>query len=121
MTVLHNRVSQVELKKRLYEETFSRTTFSFYKYFPISDPVAFRDEFYKLGESHGLFGRVYVAKEGVNAQLSIPQNNYQIFKQALQGIPVLRGIRLNVSVDNDGKSFWVLKVKVRDKIVADGI
>ena len=33
MALLHNRVSQAELKKLFYEEKEHRTTISFYKYF----------------------------------------------------------------------------------------
>jgi UPF0176 protein len=47
MSVLHNRVSNQELKQKLYEEDFPRTTISFYQYFPIQDPQAFRDELYR--------------------------------------------------------------------------
>ena len=50
MALLHNRVSQKELKKLLYEETESRITVSFYKYAVIHDPKAFRDELYKKSE-----------------------------------------------------------------------
>jgi UPF0176 protein len=33
----------------------------------------------------------------------------------------MNGLRLNIAVDDDGKSFYVLDIKVRKKIVADGI
>ena len=46
MAVLHNRISQKELKQRLMEETEFRKTVSFYHYFPITDPETFRDELY---------------------------------------------------------------------------
>jgi UPF0176 protein len=121
MAVLHNRVSQKELKDRLYREAEPRTTISFYHYFPIADPKVFRDEMYKALESIKVFGRIYVAHEGINAQLSVPQSNFEKFKSYLYSIEPLNGIRLNIAVDDDGKSFWVLKIKVRDKIVADGI
>ena len=121
MAVLHNRVSQKELKERLYQEAEPRTTISFYHYFPIADPKIFRDEMYKALEAIKVFGRIYVAHEGINAQLSVPQGNFENFKTYLYSIEPLNGIRLNIAVDNDGKSFWVLKIKVRDKIVADGI
>ncbi len=68
-----------------------------------------------------MFGRIYVAHEGINAQISVPESHFESFKQFLYSYPALEGIRLNIAVDNDGKSFWVLKVKVREKIVADGI
>lgn len=121
MAVLHNRVSQAELKKRLYEETEYRITVSFYNYFYIEDPVVFRDELYKGLNDLKVFGRIYVAHEGVNAQVSIPETNFPLFKEYLYHFAGLNGIRLNIAVDNDGKSFWVLKIKVREKIVADGI
>jgi UPF0176 protein len=121
MAVLHNRVSQAELKIRLFEEKEFRKTISFYQYFTISDPQAFRDEFYKGLHELNVFGRIYVASEGINAQASVPESNYEALVQFLNGYEALNGIRINVAVDDDGKSFWVLKVKIRDKIVADGI
>jgi UPF0176 protein len=121
MAVLHNRISQRELKQRLLEETEPRTTISFYQYFPIDDPKAFRDELYKHLDLLKVFGRIYLAHEGINAQISVPAGNYDALKGYLYSIEALDGLRLNIAVDDDGKSFWVLKIKVRDKIVADGI
>ncbi|MEJ0101091.1 MAG: rhodanese-related sulfurtransferase [Bacteroidota bacterium] len=120
MAVLHNRVSAEELKKRLYEETEPRTTISFYRYFSIDEPQQFRDSLYKALHELNVFGRIYVAHEGINAQISVLSANFEAFKNYLYSIGPLNGIRLNTAVD-DGKSFWVLKVKVREKIVADGI
>lgn len=121
MTVLHNRISQKELKQRLLEETEPRTTISFYQYFHIDDPKSFRDQLYKQLDLLKVFGRIYLAHEGINAQISVPGSNFQKLKEYLYSIEPLNGIRLNIAVDDDGKSFWVLKIKVRDKIVADGI
>jgi UPF0176 protein len=121
MALLHNRVSQKELKRLLFEETEPRTTISFYKYASIEDPQAFRDEFYKNLHDLKAFGRIYVAHEGINAQMSVPSSNFEKLKEYLNTISFLKNIRLNIAVDDDGKSFWVLKVKVREKIVADGI
>jgi UPF0176 protein len=121
MAILHNRVSQEELKKRLFEETEFRITVSFYQYFFIEDPKAFRDNLYVGLNDLRVFGRIYVANEGINAQVSIPESNFEQFRQYLYSFPALDGLRLNVAVDDDGKSFWVLKIKVREKIVADGI
>ena len=121
MAVLHNRVSQRELKERLYEEKEPRTTISFYHYFLIPDPAAFRDQLYIRLSSVNAFGRIYVANEGINAQLSVPASKYPSFTEILSSIAGLENVRLNIAVDDDGKSFWVLKIKVRDKIVADGI
>jgi UPF0176 protein len=68
-----------------------------------------------------VFGRIYVAGEGINAQVSVPASNFEAFKELLYSYSLLNGIRLNIAIDDDGKSFWVLKIKVRKKIVADGI
>src|SRR5258706_13734298 len=121
MALLYNRVSQKELKERLYQETEPRITISFYHYFAIDEPAQFRDSLYKALDGLNVFGRIYIAKEGINAQLSVPQSNYDSLNSYLYFIAPLNGIRLNKAVDDDGKSFWVLKIKVRDKIVADGI
>ena len=121
MAVLHNRVSQKELKERLYQETEPRTTISFYQYFFIEDPKQFRDELFKALNELKVFGRIYIAHEGINAQISVPQSRFGSLKNYLYSIEPLNGLRLNIAVDDDGKSFWVLKIKVRDKIVADGI
>lgn len=83
MPVLHNRISNEELKARMLAETEPRTTVSFYKYFSIDDPKAFRDSLYVQFEKLKVFGRIYVAKEGINAQISVPQHNFDAFKAAL--------------------------------------
>jgi UPF0176 protein len=118
---LHNRVSQKELKELLYKETEKRTTISFYNYFHIDDPRAFRDMLYRHLDELKVFGRIYVAHEGINAQISVPASRFEALKAFLNSVPGLKDIRLNIAVDDDGKSFWVLKIKVREKIVADGI
>jgi UPF0176 protein len=118
---LHNRISQKELKERLFRETEPRTTLSFYRYFRVDDPSQFRDLLYHGLDALKVFGRIYIAREGINAQVSVPQNQLEPFKHYLDSIEPLNGLRLNIAVNHDGKSFWVLKVKVRDKIVADGI
>lgn len=130
MALLHNRVSQAELKKLLYEETEHRTTISFYQYFHVDDPKQFRDDLYLALNALKVFGRIYIAHEGINAQVSVPDSNVNAFRDYLYSIEPLNGVRLNIAVEaaeqlNDklsqGKSFWVLKIKVREKIVADGI
>ncbi len=121
MALLHNRVSQKELKELLYQETEPRTTISFYHYFPIDNPQQFRDELYQGLHALKVFGRIYVAQERINAQVSVPESRFDAFRTYLYSIPYLDGLRLNIAVDDDGRSFWVLKIKVRPKIVADGI
>jgi UPF0176 protein len=118
---LRNLVNKDELKRRMQESAEPRTTLSFYQYHHISDPQAFRDQLFLSWSELGVFGRVYVADEGINGQISLPTGNFEAFKTALYSIPFLNGIRLNVAVDDDGKSFYKLAIKVRQKIVADGL
>jgi len=121
MEELRNLVSKTELKRRLQSDDELRTTVSFYKYHPIDAPQIFRDELYLNLERLGVLGRIYVAAEGINAQISVPKRNYEEFVIYLYSIDFLDGVRLNVAVDDDGKSFWALHIRVRKKIVADGI
>lgn len=121
MKHLHNRISQEELKAMLFQETEHRITISFYQYFKIESPKDFRDELYRNLAELRVFGRIYLANEGINAQISVPESNFELLKKYLYTIEALENLRLNIAVDDDGKSFWVLKIKVREKIVADGI
>ena len=118
---LYNKVNKDELKRLMEESDEKRITLSFYQYAHIENPELFRNDFYRLLESVGVFGRIYVAKEGINGQISVPKNQFELLKEKLYSIPFLNGIRLNIAIDDDGKSFYKLKIKVRNKIVADGL
>lgn len=119
---LHNRVSRKELKEKILQDSTPRVTVSFYCYFKILNTQHFRNQFYKEFSSINVLGRVYIAEEGINAQVSIPEQNLNQFKKLLYGFDdALENLRINVAVDDDGKSFYVFDVKVREKIVADGI
>ncbi|MFK7936409.1 MAG: rhodanese-related sulfurtransferase [Saprospiraceae bacterium] len=118
---LHNKINRDELKQRLQEDTTPRTTLSFYQYAKIENPPLFRNQLYAAWDELGVFGRVYVANEGINAQISVPDENFAAFKIQLSSIEFLRDIRLNIAIEDDGKSFYKLKIKVRNKIVADGL
>ncbi len=118
---LYNKVNNDELKQRMLASDEKRITLSFYQYANIENPELFRHQFYKLLDEVGVYGRIYVAKEGVNGQMSVPENNFEAFKKALYSIPFLKGIRINIAIEDDGKSFFKLKIKIRKKIVADGL
>ncbi len=118
---LHNRIDKRILKEKLAQLQEERITISFYKYHQIAEPQTFRDTLYKTFEQIHVMGRIYVANEGINAQISIPKNKFEIFRDTLYSISFLHGIRLNVAVDDNGKSFFKLKILVRKKIVADGL
>lgn len=98
-----------------------RITISFYKYAKIGNPEILRNHLYQEWEKLKVLGRIYVAFEGINAQLSIPSHNLDDFKAQLNTISFLENVRLNLAVEQDDNSFLKLKVKVRDKIVADGL
>jgi UPF0176 protein len=119
--VLHNKVNGEELKARLLASPEPRITLSFYKYHHIGNPQVLRDHLFIMWNQRAVLGRIYVSFEGINAQLSVPEEHWEAFKADLDTITFLKGIRLNIAVEDDGKSFFKLKVKVRKKIVADGL
>lgn len=118
---LYNRINGRLLKEKMRSATEDRTTVSFYKYHHITDPAAFRNELYQNLDEQNVLGRVYVAAEGINAQISVRTSAFDDFKNYLYSIPFLNGVRLNTAVQDDGKSFFKLKILVRKKIVADGL
>lgn len=122
MPVLYNKVDNAVLKQRMLEDDTPRTTISLYKYFKIEDPQTFRDSLYLKFRDLDVMGRVYIAHEGINAQISVPTANLDAFRECVYTFhPELDQLRLNIAIEDDGKSFWVLRMKVRDQIVADGI
>lgn len=119
---LYNKIEGKVLKEQLARAPkLNRVTISFYKYHQLSDPHAFRNELYLLFDQLAILGRIYVAHEGINAQISVPAVNQDIFREKLYGISFLDGVRLNIAIDDNGKSFFKLKILVRNKIVADGL
>jgi len=118
---LHNRVNKEVLKERLNEDPRPRTTTSFYQYHNIKQTQEFRDELYLLLDKLEVYGRIYVSTEGINAQISVLDEKWEAFVKALYSIPFLDGVRLNIAIEDDGKSFYKLKIKIRSKIVADGL
>jgi UPF0176 protein len=118
---LHNRIEGRVLKEKMRSATEKRVTISFYRYHHIPDAEAFRNELYLNFEKLGVLGRVYIAAEGINAQISVPEQNTDTFRSYLYSIGFLNGVRLNIAVQDDGRSFFKLKILVRKKIVADGL
>lgn len=118
---LYNRVEGRVLKEKMRSAPEKRVTVSFYKYHRIPDTARFRDELYIGFENLNILGRIYVAHEGINAQISIPEEKITSFRNYLYSIPFLNGVRLNIAVQDTGKSFFKLKILTRKKIVADGL
>lgn len=121
MAQLHNQINKEILKERLVEETFERTTLSFYRYVIINDVNYFRDQLYiKLDEMNCL-GRIYVAREGINAQMSVPRHNMEAFLKMLEENEFLNKMPIKYAVEDDGKSFYKLIVRQKNRILADGL
>lgn len=118
---LYNKLSAKERAALIDAAGKDRITISFYQYHQIKNPQILRDKFFLEWNSLDVLGRIYVSYEGINAQLSVASENFYALKNQLDSIFFLKDIRLNVAIDQDNKSFLKLKVKVRNKIVADGL
>ena len=118
---LYNTLSAEERAQLIDEAGRQRLTLSFYAYAKIEDPKKFRDDLFIAWNALDALGRIYVANEGINAQMSVPADNFEAFKETLEVYDFMKGIRLNVAVDQDDHSFLKLTIKVRHKIVADGL
>ncbi|WP_338732191.1 rhodanese-related sulfurtransferase [Mangrovimonas cancribranchiae] len=118
---LYNNLSAKERAKLIEEAGKDRLTISFYKYAKIGNPEIFRNHMFLAWDEFEVLGRIYVANEGINAQLSVPAENFNAFKNHLDTITFLENVRLNIAVEQDNFSFLKLKVKVRSKILADGL
>ncbi len=118
---LYNTLSARERTELIEQAGKERLTISFYQYAKIEKPETFRDHLFLTWNTLDVLGRIYVAHEGINAQLSVPADNFNQFKNHLDTISFLENVRLNIAIEHDNFSFLKLKVKVRDKIVADGL
>jgi len=121
MTSLHNRVNKEILKQRRAGEPFNRTTLSFYRYVIIDQLQSFRDEFYTQLNELNCFGRIYVAREGINAQMSVPSENLKAFLELLEKNVYLKNMPIKYAIEDDGKSFYKLIVRLKNRILADGL
>ncbi len=118
---LYNTLSAEERARLIDDAGKQRLTLSFYAYARIEDPTQFRNELFLAWNPLEVLGRIYVAHEGINAQLSVPADHFYAFKDTIEQYDFMKGIRLNVAVEHDDHSFLKLTIKVRDKIVADGL
>ncbi len=120
---LWNTLSKEELEIKLRESGYQFVTISFYQYAKIENPQLFRDHLFQMWSKLDVVGRTYVASEGINAQIAVPTKNLNQFRTELYEIDFLDGIRLNIAVDESEAEFpfLKLKIKVRHKILADGL
>ena len=118
---LYNTLSAEERSELIDNSGKQRLTLSFYAYSKIKNPKEFRDNLFQAWNNLDVLGRIYVATEGINAQLSLPADHFYAFKDSIETYEFMNGIRLNVAIEQDDHSFLKLTIKVRDKIVADGL
>ena len=117
---LYNTLSAEE-RAKLIDQAGQRLTLSFYAYAKIENPTQFRNDLFLKWNKLDALGRIYVAKEGINAQMSVPAENIDAFRETLETYDFMKGIRLNIALEHDDHSFLKLTIKVRHKIVADGL
>lgn len=118
---LHNKVNREVLREQILHSNEPRNTVSFYNYYQLKNPAFVRDYLFIEFDKLGVLGRIYVASEGINAQASVPQARWNEFVNFMESISFLKGLRLNTAVENDDKSFFKLIVRLKSKIVADGL
>jgi UPF0176 protein len=118
---LYNKLSKKDRIKLIEKAGEKRFTLSFYKYELIKNLEIFRNFLFVQFNSIDVLGRIYIANEGINAQLSLPAKNIYLLKKVLDEISFLKNVRLNIAIEHDNESFLKLKIKIRDKIVADGL
>lgn len=121
MEQFHNIYSREDLLRQRKAENFARKTVSFYRYVIIEDPTTLRNQLYLDWFSMGVMGRVYLAKEGINAQISVPEHQVEPFIHYLNNNPYFVAMPMKWAVEDNPLSFLKLKMKVRKKIVADGL
>lgn len=121
-TILKDLRSRAEKRAAAHLDKRPRKTISFYRYVKISDPNLFREQLNKKLTALDCFGRIYIAKEGINAQMNVPVENWAEFDLGIQSLPELLDIPFKIAVEeSDLMSFYKLTIKVKDKIVADGL
>ena len=118
---LYNTLSAEERRELITKAGEDRLTLSFYQYAHLANPQELRDELFLKWEKLEVLGRTYIATEGINAQISLPAKNIEAFREDLYTYNFMNGIRLNVAIEQDSFSFLKNKIKVRNKIVADGL
>ena len=117
---LYNQKDRLQLKAELAAENFTRMTCSFYRYVNIDKPNALRDELYNQWIELNVLGRVYIAEEGINAQISIPEPVFDTFIGLLNKKDYLANMPLKYAIQ-EGESFIKLAIRVKKEIVAYNI
>lgn len=88
----------------------------FYKFTPIADPEALKNEQLALASSLNMTGRVIIATEGINATFEGSRAEIEKYKQALKKDERFSDVKIKESAGT-GYAFPKLSIKVRDEIV----
>ncbi len=118
---MFNKLSKEQGIDLLNAENFKRKTVSFYRYVILDSPDKLRDELYADWITLGVLGRIYLAREGINAQLSVPEHNWDAFKSNVYSNKYLAEVPFKIAIEDEWHSFFKLTIKVRKQIVADGL
>jgi UPF0176 protein len=118
---LRNKVNREILREQIQNDPTPRTTISFYRYINLTNIGELRDKIWIEWDALGVLGRIYLAAEGVNAQLSVPTANFEAFRTHVDSYDFMKDVPFKIAVEDDGKSFIKLDIKIRKKIVADGL
>ena len=118
---MFNKLSKEQCLTLLKQEKFNRKTVSFYKYIFIDNLSKLRDILYKEWRALEILGRIYIASEGINAQLSVPEHNWEKFILLINSHNEFKGVSLKIAVEDNGESFFKLTIKIRKKIIEDGL
>jgi UPF0176 protein len=121
MKELRNKLNKEEAMKLVENETFNRTTISFYRYTKVEDPQSLRDDLFKKWSKLGVLGRIYLSQEGINAQLCIPEHNVDAFRTCVDSYEEFKDVPFKIALADEEISFWKLTIKVKEYILADGL
>lgn len=120
MFKLRNKLNKEQAVAKLTKEVFPRKTLSFYRYVKIENPLGLRNELFVKWSELGVLGRIYLAEEGINAQLNLPEESLDSFVTLLNQYAQFKDMPLKIAVE-DGQSFYKLSIKIKKQIVADGL
>ena len=118
---MFNKLNKEQCMALLEKETFKRITMSFYRYTILENLPELRDDLYNNWNELGVLGRIYIAEEGINAQLSVPEHNLEDFVKNINSFSNFKEIPFKIAIEDDGKSFFKLTIKIRNQIVSDGL
>src|SRR5437868_4686615 len=121
MRLLANTLSRDQAMEKLAQETAPRQTISFYRYVIVEDPTLERDHLFKSWSELGVLGRVYISREGINAQINLPKPNVEAFRALIDASPYFSKVPFKFAIEEPAIPFWKLAIKVKKQIVADNL